>query len=241
MLLNTIVKSIKRKSHRGDQAVTTDQITADIVACISESYREVIRMLPKRFLHTKGTALPVTAGTMGVPHILSLASDCQEPIYFHYNAPAVTYRKLTKIQSDHEWLDQIWSPIQGTMAPAFFREIGPDTSGNKQIEIFPIPSFDFDLNYEYYKRHPTDLTVADLNSEIPLLPDLYQDTVEKGGLYIFLKGFDDSMAAVAKADYQEAKLALEAGDEQDLDADISFRFPTLGISPYNTARFDTNK
>jgi len=238
VILKVAVDTIKRKAHRGDRAITTDNITADIVACIAEAFREVIRLVPKRFLHDSST-IAVTAGVAGTPSVWSLASTCQEPIYFHYTDGG-NYRKLSKITSDHEWLDQVWEPASPVNLPNYFREIGPDASGNRQIEIFPVPSKDLTISYEFYKRHTADMTVANLSGddqEIPLIPDLYHDAVEKGGLYLFLKGFDDQAAQIALQDYEKAKLDLTISDENDLDDDITFRYPTKGASPLNTARF----
>jgi len=235
VILKVAVDTIKRKAHRGDRAITTDNITADIVACIAEAFREVIRLVPKRFLHDSST-IAVTAGVAGTPSVWSLASTCQEPIYFHYTDGG-NYRKLSKITSDHEWLDQIWNPATAINRPLYFREIGLDGSGNKRIEIFPVPDVAITLKYEFYKRHGVDLSVSVISSEIPLIPDLYHDAVEKGGLYLFLKGFDDQAAQTALGDYEKAKLDMTISDENDLDDDITFRYPTRSAAPLNTARF----
>lgn len=224
MVLNTIVKAVKRKSHRGSQSVTSDQITTDIVACVNESLRDVCRMLPKQFFHKKAaTGLAVTTGVVGTPAVYSLASDVQEPIVFWYNLNSQFYR-LSKIPSDQEWMTGVWDPNGALNNPRFFREIGPDSSGYKQIEIYPIPIANLTLNYEYYRVKTSDLDTDDLNTEVPDLPDYLQDVVEKGALYYFLKGFDDPLQGVAKTDYEQAKLALEIADEQNADSLPALRF-----------------
>ncbi len=224
MLLNTIVKTVKRKSHRGSQTVTTDQITTDIIACINEAIRDVAKLIPKRYWFKQGTGLALTAGTIGTAAVYSLASDVQEPILFHYTL-GNSITRLTKIDSDAEWIDKIWDPAGALGAPRYYRELGPATSTfYKQIEVYPIPDASYTLNNEYYKNKPTDLTTSDLASEITSVPDSVQDALEKGALYYFLKGFDDSLQMVAKKDYEDAKLEMEIADERDMDTDLRLRF-----------------
>lgn len=223
MLLSTCVKTIKRKSHRGDQTITTDLITTDIIACINEALRDVVKFLPKRFWFKQST-IAVTVGVVGTPAVYSLPSDCQEPINFWYNTGGSKY-VLRKVDSDKEWIDSVWDPNGALQKPSVYREIGPNSStAYKQIEVYPISDASYTVNIEYYKTKGTDLTTSELAAVIPDVPDYCLDVVEKGGLYYFLKGFDDSMQGVAKQDYMEAKLALEMADEQDRDSDVRMRW-----------------
>lgn len=226
MLLNVAVKSIKRASHRGNQSITTDNITLDVIACINEAIRDVQKLLPKRNWYvSNGTALSITAGVAGTAAIYSLAATCQEASIFHYTLNSA-YTVLTKIDSDSEWLTKVWSPTQTTGLPLYWREIGRDSSGYQQIEIFPIPNTSITLKYEYYKKKSADLIITDLNSEIPDIPDEYQDTLYKGGYYYFLKSFDDAAQAVAKSDYEGALGAYESGDERDTAGTLCLRLGT---------------
>lgn len=235
MLLSTIVRTVKRKAHRGDPAITTDQITQDIVDCVNEAMREIVRMLPMRFFFEQGT-IPVTIGTVGVPQVLPLPADCQEPSIFHYVDATGSFRRLHKISSEEEWF-RLWNPQTSLSEPYHYREIGPDGSGNKQIEIYPPSQANFTLNIEYYRTKSPDLIVADLVNQLPDIPDYLQDVVEKGALYYFLKGFDDQLQSVAKADYEQSKLALENAEQSDQDSNLSLRFEGMGPSPYNPVRF----
>ncbi len=224
MILNTLVKTIKRESHRGNQSVTTDAITSDIIACANESIRDIYKLIPKRYFWKQST-IAVTAGTQGVPSFWSLASDCQEPIVFWYIwSPGNSQFQLSRVFSDIEWFHAVWNVNTTPYQPIYFRDIGLDTSGNRQIEIFPSANTSLTLNYEYYIKKPADLLVGDLASEIPVIPDLYHDTIAKGALYYFLKGFDDNSAAIAKGDYDAAKMAIEIADEQNQDGDLSLRW-----------------
>lgn len=225
MLLNTVVKTIKRKSHRGNQSVTTDQITTDIVACVNEAIRDTEKLIPKRFWWKQGT-ISLTLGVAGTPAVYSLASDVSEPIKFYYVVSGVYY-VLTKVISDSEWIDNIWDPTTSVNRPYYYREIGLDSSGFRQIEVFPVANSSITLTYEYYKLKDADLTTSGLSTEIPNVPDKYQDVIEKGALYYFLKGFDDPGGEIALRDYEKAQMALEIGDEQDQDADLRLRFNTM--------------
>lgn len=223
MLLNTVVKTVKRKSHRGSQTVTTDQITTDIVACVNEAIRDVARLVPKRYWFKQGT-IALTVGVAGTASVWSMPSDTQEAILFHYTSNS-SVTKLIKIDSDAEWIDKVWNINQAVGKPLYYRELGPASStGYKQIEVFPIPDGSYTLNIEYYKNKPTDLTTSDLATEIPTIPDSIQDVLEKGALYYFLKGFDDSLQGVAKKDYEDAKMEMEIADERDNDSDLRLRF-----------------
>jgi len=236
MTLKTLCDTIKRKSHRGDQATTSDNITRDIIASINEAMRDVSKLLPKRYWHKTGTPLALVPGVVGTPAVYSLASDCQEPLLFYY-VDGTAFYNMRKVDSDREWIQRVWSPTAALGLPYSYREIGPDTNGYKQIEIFPVPSKNLSLQYEYYRTKTADRTSAHLSNELPDLPDHVQDAVEKGGLYYFLKGFDDPLGQIAKADYNEARMAMEVSDESDQDADLRLRWDITSASPYNTIRF----
>ena len=225
MILNSIVKSIKRKSHRGNQNVTTDQITLDIIACVNETAREVQRLVPKRFWWKKDN-IDVAAGTAGTPATFALPTDCQEPsllYYVHENA----FYLIKKMDSDREWISQIWNPVMGTQRPMWFRELGPDVDGKKQFEIFPIPDQEYLLTLEYYRVKGDEYTTTDLPNEITNIPDYVQDVLEKGGLYKFLKQFDDNGAVAAKLDYDKAILDFNNADEADMDGELRIRLGTV--------------
>lgn len=224
MLLNTLVKTVKRKSHRGSQTVTTDLITTDIVACINEAIRDISKHLPKRFWHKIGTNIAVTTGVVGTPAVYSLASDVHELSILHYtNASSLVV--LRKVDSDKEWFDHVWGPNAALGLPKLYRELGPASStGYKQVEIFPVPNQNVTLSNEYYRTKGADLTTADLSTEIPTIPDWCQDVAEKGALYYFLKGFDDPGQAIAFSDYQGAIKAMNEDDESDQDANLRLRW-----------------
>lgn len=227
MILNTIVNTIKRKAHRGSQLVTTDQITADIVACINETTREVQTMLPKRFWWVS-SSFSTTIGTIGVPAQYSLPSNLQALSMVYYVTPGTAqfpgvYYVVTKVDSDREWLTQIWNPVTYPQRPMWFREIGFDVNGNRQIELFPIPDAVYTIQFEYYRLRTGDMTVAQLGNQVPDIPDQYQDVIEKGALYKFYKQFDDPQQAIALKDYEEARKVLTVGDENEFDTELRIR------------------
>lgn len=222
MLLNTAVKNVKRYSHRGDQAITTDTITADIVAAINDARRDLAKHIPKRYLHVQAASpLALVDGTA----IYSLASDVMEPSVFHWTLNNCLYVPK-KVDSDREWFEIIYSPGQTNNIPRFYRELGPVSGTVKRIEFFPTPNQSISCDYEYYKDVCiTDLTTADLDDEIPDFPGYLHDALWKGALYYFLKGFDDVEGlAGADKDYKMATGALEVSEDQDQDQEISFRF-----------------
>lgn len=225
MLLSTLVQTVKRKSHRGNQAITTDQITLDIIACVNETARELATLLPKRYWHAAST-IAVTQGTTGVPSVYSLDPTVQEPIVFYYVANGSVLYTMTKIDSDREWIRGIWNPIMSPNWPRLYRQIGPDASGNKQIEIFPVPQENITVQYEFYRTRSPDVSITNINAQLPDFPDWVQDAIEKGALYYFLKQFDDAGAEASMGDYHAAIKRLEYSDEQNKDSDLRFRLFT---------------
>lgn len=220
MLLNTAVKNVKRYSHRGDQTVTTDTITTDIIAAVCDARRDLVKFLPKRYLHKQATApLSLVNGTA----VYSLASDVMEPILFRWTLTNCLYLPK-KIDSDREWYQIVYSPSQSNSIPKFYRELGP-VSQIKRVEFFPVPDQSISCDYEYYKDPcATELAVSDLSTEIPDFPGYLQDALWKGAMYYFLKGFDDPAQVAAKSDYDAAINALNIADDSDQDSDLSFRF-----------------
>lgn len=222
MTLNDAVKRVKDRSHRGNVDITTDETTAQIIRAVNDARREVVRMLPKNYLWKQGNLV----GVQGTA-TYALASDVQEPIVFSYTTPDNILRIIRKVESEREWFNNIYNPSSPQNFPYSYREIGPDVSGNKQVEIFPSPNAAYTYNYEYYKDPTlTDMLPADLDVTIPDVPSYLVDSLWKGALYYFLKGFDDPAQQIAKADYEQSKLEARIIEEQDLDADNCLRFET---------------
>ncbi len=218
MLYGDVVKKIKEKSHRGDKTITTDDITATIISCVTDALRDVVKQVPKRSLWTQ-TTLAVLDGTA----TYALAADLGELDVIRYTV-GTDIRLLKKIMSDKEWYEQVYNLNTPDDDPRYYREIGPDASGYIQIELFPVPSTNRTATYDYYKDHSkNELTTSDLSTEIPYFGK-NTDVLWKGGLYYFLKCFDDGSQAMAKMDYEESKLAFEKKDDADEDADIRFRW-----------------
>lgn len=238
MTLNDIVKRVKNRAHRGDINITTDDITDQIIMCVNDARRELIRFVPKQFLRVDATS-PIIATN---PTILySLAPDVQEPIVFRYTFQGVEY-VLQRIESEREYYLTLFIRSQSPNRPFFYVEKGFDASKNRQIEIYPIPDpviGPFTINYSYFKDPTrTELTELDLNIEFPDFPIYMQDALWKGALYHFLKQFDDPGQGVAKADYDAVTMALEQAEDADQDLDlcirwgfgkVNYRDPTTGI------------
>ena len=227
MTLNDAVKRIKQYSHRGDKAITTDQITQDIIDAINDARRDLVKKIPKRWLFVK-SAVPIAIVNPTVEY--NLEAEVQEPILFRYVFNNSLY-VLEKTDSDKEWFDNVFDPVSSPNRPTHYREINNTGSLIKRIEIFPIPDVAYTVDYEYYKFPTADLAVADLANPIPDIPDVNQDVVWKGGLYYFLKGFDDPAQGQAKVDFGEALIAADITDERDLDSNEQFRWDMTPMRP----------
>ena len=220
--LNDAVKIIKDQAHRGDVDITTDPITAKIVRAINESRKEIIRKLPKLWIQspTDGTIITVQGTT-----IYALNADLQEPILFRYTDTTVE-RLIEKVDSQREFYKHIFSNSAAQDRPRHYVEIAPTAAELRQIQIFPPPDKVYTITYPYYKDPTgTRLTVSDLASKVPDVPNHLLDYLWKKALYYFLKSFDDNQAAEqALRDAREAMDDVEMAEEMDADTDLAFRF-----------------
>lgn len=228
MTLLQVVNRVKQFSHRGDQAVTTDQDTQNIIDCVNECFWELALQIPKQAFRADGVVIPTVIGT----EIYSLAGNTypvQELIAVHYPFQNQSYN-LKKVESEREFWGSIFILSQGHTRPYVYCPWGFDANSPpvKQIRIFPIPDAVYTLNYSYYVDPSIiTFTVADLPNQIPFFPSYLMRPLWKGALYYFLKGFDDqTMMGIAKADYDEARLKQNIAEDADLDSDLQFRFDT---------------
>lgn len=235
MILLDCVNRVKRLSHRGNQAVTTDQITQDIVDCMNDARREIIQKLPKHWLITLcQTPITTVQGTTDY----SLEQPLQEPLEFHFTFNNVLY-VLKKVDSIREFDQTLFTPNVSQQYPRFYVELGPDSSGNRQIKVFPTPDQAYTIFYYYFKDPTqTDFTVSNLSIQVPDIPIYLHDILWKGALYYFLAQYDDlAMTQKAEKDYQEAFLQIEISENQEMDNELAFRYgnKTMWYDP--TTRF----
>jgi hypothetical protein len=238
MTLLSMVNRIKARSHRGNPTITNDTITSNIIDGIMDARRDLVRYLPKHFLRKDATSpIIYTPATV----LYSEASDVLDPIIFRYTFQGVEY-VLKRIESEREYYLTLFIRTQAPNRPFFYVEKGLDSSGNRQIEIYPPCDTNgpYTINYTYYKD-PTkvDLTTADLSNEFPDFPSYMQDPLWKGGLFYFLKNFDDSQQLqIAQADYAKGTEMLDEIEDSDQDLELcmrwgfgklNYRDPTTGI------------
>jgi hypothetical protein len=244
MTLLDLVNRIKSRSHRGDTAITSDTITQQIIDSVNDSRREVVRMIPLKWLRKEGsiTTIAGSHSTNPTPKY-DLEADCQEPLYFRFTFSGSDYF-LKKIDSEREFYKQVFSSQTVENKPSLYYDAGLNAATKKrQIYVWPIANTAYTINYAYMSDPTTsDLTTTDLGTDMYPFPSYVQDVLWKGGLYHFLKNFDDvNGQKIAKMDYEEAKMAVENADQRDLDSDVALRFdlgtrynidPVTGIRIY---------
>lgn len=224
MTLNDIVKRIKDRSHRGDVDVTTDAITAQILRAINDARRKIIRRVPKDFLRSTGTISVVSSTTT-----YSLASDVQEPIVFRYSYLNNEYL-LTKVESEREFYQEVYKANATAGKPSHYIELGLDSSGYKQIQVYPSPDASYTVTYAYYKDpSTTELTTSDLATAVPDIPSYLQDALVEGALWLFLKGFDDAAQLAAKQDFKESVVEADIAEDRDEDLELSWRIGSQAL------------
>lgn len=234
MTLNDIVKRIKDRTYKGSTSVTTDEVTAQIIRAINDCRRKIVRQLPKEYFRKTGT-LSIVQGTT----TYSLASDVLEPLLFWFETGGALYH-LTKVPTEKEFRQLVYDPNSSQNNPEFYFDAGRDSSGYRQIVLFPTPSGALTVNYTYYKDPTrTELTTSDLATEFPDIPSSLQDVVTHGAMWLFLKCFDDVSAQDrAKMEFDRALIEMDIAEEMDLDDLPALRYSGAMTNPdVNNTRF----
>lgn len=228
MTLNDLVIRVKERTHRGNNLITSDDITAKIIRAVNDSRREVIRFVPKDWLRTQAPLVM----TLGDPR-LDLPADCQELVLVRYKYNNQSYIP-SKIATEREFYHSVFTLPEQHGKPNYYFDSGVNSAtACRQITFYPIPDFAY-LTEVLYMRDPTkiDLAVSDLATEIPDIPGYLQDVLWKGAKYHFLECFDDPNRPAAKQEYRECLIALDIADEQNLDDSDRFRMDS-GSNHFN--------
>lgn len=226
-----VVNRVKLLSHRGDQTITNDKITTDILNCINLSWEDLCQLLPRQAFRTDSIVNSTDIVTVQGIDIYSMVGNpypVQELIIVHYSFNGNNYN-LQKIESEREFWNKFFYQSASQNRPYVYCPWGFDSNGVKQIRIFPIPDIAYTLHYSFYVD-PTsiDFRTQSLTSNIPFLPTYLQFALWRGTLYYFLKAFDDPGQTVALADYEKAKVRQDISEDADMDGDTQFRFDNMG-------------
>lgn len=223
MTLLDVVNRVKLFSHRGNQAVTTDQITSDILIAADVSYADLALKLPRQSFRQDGVAISTVAGT-DIYSITGTSYPAQEYIAFHYLFQNVNYN-LNKVESEQEFWHQVYSNNTPQMRPYCYVHWGFDGSGVKQIRLFPIPDAVYTINWSFYVDPTTvHLNTLALSTEVPFLPSYMQEALWKGALYYYLKSYDDQGQLIALQDYEKAKNMQDIAEDSAQDSNLQMRF-----------------
>ena len=233
MTLQNAIDLIKRLSHRGDTAVTSSDgnVTQTIIDCINVARKDVYLQLPRRWLRKTSTASLTSSSSATI----SLSADVMEPFMFWYTLSDDSDHFLRKVSDEKEFYQLIFRTSTARQLPQYYFDSGWDaTTFKRQVIIFPNSDRTITLNYHYYKKYATEqLTTSVLTSEIEDIPDQFHNAVWKGGLYYFLKSFDDPAQGVAKQDFGESLAQIQIMEESDQDDDNSgFRMGPMSIKRY---------
>lgn len=233
MTLNAIIKRIKARSHRGDQSITNDSITSDIIMAIEDARKDITKLIPKDANRTTGSFV----GTADSAGPFSLASDLIEPIAFWYTISGQDY-SLTKVPSEREFRKYMFSSTAVAGKPAYYFEAGPDSSGYRRIQTeVPFDSNAPTVNYSYYKdptKTPliagTAPTSVELITEITNIPNHLANALWVGGLAYFLQNFDDDAKTYWNQKFGQMLMGIEIDEESNPDEDQCFRWDVKGRS-----------
>lgn len=225
MTINDCVKRVKLITHRGDPTITNDQITTDILVCLDMAWKDIAQLLPRQAFRADGVDIVTVAGT----EIYSLAGNTypvQELVMIHYIFNNVNYN-MKKVESEREFWGQYYYKSAAQNRPFVYCPWGFDTNHVKQIRMFPIPDQAYTINYTYL----IDPTVVEINAsllsnEVPFFPSYLQEAVWKGGVYYYLKSYDDAGQQAAMLDYEKAKTRQDISEDADMDSELQFRFDT---------------
>lgn len=233
MTILRAVNNVKLETHRGNQSITTDQITTDILACMNMAWEDLCKLLPRQAFRqdssTNGTNIPTVQGT----DIYALSGNTypvQELIIVHYVFNGNNYN-LEKIESEQEFWRKFYYQSTSQQRPYVYCPWGFDNSTprNKQIRLFPIPDQVYTIQYSYYVDPTTiDFTTQTLSSEIPFLPGYLQFALWRGAYYYYLRSYDDPAQTLALSEYTKAQIQQDAAEESDQDGNLQMRFDNMG-------------
>ena len=227
MTLQQIVDIIKRLSHRGDTATTSSDggVTQTILDCINIARKDIYLKIPKQWLRVTST-LSVVQGTS----TYDLAADVLEPYLFRFTV-SNSDRFLTKVADEKDFYKRVFTTSGSQNIPAYYFDAGLNQSTlRRQIIMSPTPDRSITVNYTYYKLPTTEmLTTSDLSAQVADIPAVVHNAVWKGGLYYFLKVFDDPAQGVAKQDFAEALAQIDILEEVNLDDDTAFQLNPMSV------------
>jgi hypothetical protein len=231
MTINDAVKRVKLSAHRGDQAITTDQITTDILQCLNSAWEDLIQLLPRQAFRQDSSTNVTNIATVAGTDIYSLSGNTypvQELIIVHYVFNNNNYN-MDKIESEQEFWRKYYYQSSSQNRPYIYCPWGYDTNKIRQIRVFPIPDQVYTLQYSYY-IDPTsiDFRTQSLSADIPFLPGYLQFALWRGAYYYYLKSYDDPAQGQALADYERSKLRQDMSEESDQDGNLQLRLDVLG-------------
>lgn len=182
--------------------------------------------MPREFRRATGT-ISAVSGTA----TYSLASDVLDPKIFRYAISNADYF-LEKIDSEDDFYKHVFSTAGANSLPKYYFDAGvvSESDMTRRIIMHPTPDRSITINYSYYKTFATaELTTAELASAIPGIPAEFHNAVWKGGLYYFLKAFDDPAQQVAKGDFAEALAQIEVMEFKNTDKPAQFKLRPMQI------------
>lgn len=231
MTLQQAVDIIKRLSHRGDTATTSDVTTSIILDSINATRRELSLQFPKLFSYKTDTFTTV-AGTQ----VYSLNVDVLELEMIRYQNSSGNNVILKRIDSAEDFYGTFFTdntaPTSKRSAPTHYWE-GELSSLAKRIRLDPIPDAAYTVVYHYWKQPTTDiLTTTELSAAIPEIPVQYHNVIWKGGLYYVLKAYDDPGTDSALRDYKMDIQLITAVEDRATNARQGFLLGPMSIKRY---------
>ncbi len=166
----------------------------------ADAYYEISAFVSTTEITLKSSYAGVTASGQTFSlfqNVYSLASDVKELYTINYN-----FRLREK---DAEYLDRWDAARKSTGPPEWYVYRGKDSSGNQQIELYPVPASTYELRYLYYKK------VANMSADTDE-PLIREDALEIGTLIdCYRMLIVKSRSAIEKAAYRD--LLRDARDE----------------------------
>ena len=144
---------------------------------------------------------------------------------------------MTRVDDERDFYHQIFRTGATEGLPIYYFDAGMDTgtTPQRQIIVSPTPDRSITLNVHYYANWTTEeLSTTELSDDLAKhqLPIQYHNTVWKGGLYYFLRSFDDPAMSLAFQDYTQALAQIDRLQNVNLDSPASFKMGKQVLKKY---------
>ena len=125
--------------------------------------------------------------------VYSLASDVEKVVSMTLPSSS---SKLTRVSRQE--IDALEPNPQSEGTPVYWTEVGRDSDGYRQIQLYNIPDDDYVIYY-WYRKQLSDLSG---DSDLSVIPSAYHKSLYLGACYQYYDYDQDNQGLVYRAEYE---------------------------------------